>query len=124
MEFKYTILYVPDVIKTIEFYEKAFGVERKFVDKTGQYGELATGSTTLSFASHELGKKHGFNVSLPDKVNFEIAFITKNIEEDFKKATYAGAEEVSVPQEMPWGQKVGYVKDINGFLVEIASPMK
>ena len=23
----------------------------------------------------------------------------------------------------PWGQKVGYIKDINGFLVEICTPI-
>ena len=31
MKFAYTILYVPDVVRAIEFYERAFGFQRGFV---------------------------------------------------------------------------------------------
>ena len=48
--FAYTILYVRDVAATIEFYENAFGFKRKFISPDGEYGELLTGATTLSFA--------------------------------------------------------------------------
>ena len=34
------IFYVEDVPKTIEFFEKAFGLTRLFVDPTGHYGQL------------------------------------------------------------------------------------
>ena len=58
IKFAYTIFYVNDVTKTIEFYEKAFGFTRKFIADTNDYGELITGNTTLSFASIELGNKN------------------------------------------------------------------
>jgi uncharacterized glyoxalase superfamily protein PhnB len=35
----------------------------------------------------------------------------------------AGAVEVKRPTQKPWGQSVGYVRDPNGFLVEICTPM-
>ena len=35
----------------------------------------------------------------------------------------AGAVVVKEPQKKPWGQLVGYVRDNNGFLVEICAPM-
>ncbi|MEM6437045.1 MAG: hypothetical protein AAF773_24805 [Cyanobacteria bacterium P01_D01_bin.115] len=35
----------------------------------------------------------------------------------------AGAVAVKVPTAKPWGQVVGYVRDLNGCLIEIASPV-
>lgn len=56
MKFAYTIIYVPDVAASLEFFEKAFGFSRRFLHESGTYGELETGETTLSFAAHELGE--------------------------------------------------------------------
>jgi len=55
MKLGYTILYVPDVAASLDFFERAFGLQRRFLHESGTYGELETGSTTLSFAAHELG---------------------------------------------------------------------
>jgi len=54
MKFKYTILYVKSVSKTLKFYENAFGFKTKFLHEAGDYGELDTGETTLSFSSLKL----------------------------------------------------------------------
>ena len=69
IKFAYTILYVQDVGKTINFYEKAFGFERKFISPDNSYGELLVGETTLSFASVALA-----NTNLKDliQVNWQI----------------------------------------------------
>ncbi len=53
-----------------------------------------------------------------------MAFTTESIETDFKKAIDAGATEFEPLVEKPWGQKVGYVIDNNGFLIEICTPIK
>lgn len=128
MKYAYTIMYVPDVPQSIEFYEKAFGFQRKFITPENDYGELLTGETTIAFASTELGNsnfKKGFekipNAGKP--LGVELAFTTENIEADFKKAITAGATEYEPITQKPWGQKVGYVLDNNGFLIEICTPM-
>jgi len=54
MKFGYTIIYTENVVKSIEFFEKAFGFKRRLIHESG-YGELETGNTTLAFASHDLG---------------------------------------------------------------------
>jgi len=128
MKFAYTILYVEDVAKTIAFYEKAFGFKQKFITPEKDYGELISGETTISFASTDLAKsnfKDGFTLSTPSQKPFgiELAFTSKNIEQDYETAINAGAIEVSKIAEKPWGQKVAYVKDLNGFLIEICTPM-
>ena len=109
------------------FYEKAFGLKRRFIHESG-YGELETGDTKLAFANLELAKSNGVKFqSLPvdgAAPAFEIAFVTEDVEGAFKKAVSEGAVEVKKPIKKPWGQLVGYVRDLNGFLIEICSPVK
>ena len=124
----YTLFYVDDVEKSISFYKNAFGLEAGFVDKENkQYGELITGSTKLGFVQHQTAASHGFqyeHASL-DKNPFatEIGFISEDVPASFDKAIAAGAVAASKPQQKPWGQTVSYVRDLNGFLVEICSAM-
>ena len=126
MKFGYTILYVKNLEKTIAFYENAFGLKKKFIHESG-YGELETGETKLAFANLELAASNGVKFqSLPVEgaaPAFEIALVTEDVEGAFKKAITEGAVEVKKPIKKPWGQLVGYVRDLNGFLVEICSPM-
>lgn len=129
MKYAYTILYVEDVEKTIRFYEKAFGFQQKFITPEKDYGELISGETTIAFASNSLGHsnfKKGFKpLSLNEKpIGVEMAFTTETIETDFNKAIETGAIIYENVTQKPWGQKVGYLKDINGFLIEICTPIK
>lgn len=125
MQFGYTILYVDDVPKTIAFYEAAFGFARRFVHEAGDYGELDTGSTALAFSSlrlmAELGKKP--QRATAEAPSFEIAFTTADVPAAVAQAVAEGARLVQAPQQMPWGQTVAYVADINGALVELCTPM-
>jgi len=129
VKYNYSILYVADVAKTISFYESAFGFVKKFCTPENDYGELITGDTTISFASHELANSNlqaGFKKStLGDKpFGIELGFVTENVEESLKMALSAGAILVENIKVKPWGQKVAYVTDINGFLIELCSPMQ
>ena len=56
MKYQYTIIYVDDVKKTLEFYQRAFGFELKFLHEGKDYGELKTGDCILAFANHKLGE--------------------------------------------------------------------
>lgn len=129
MKYGYTIIYVENVKETIDFYSKAFGFKQKLLTPENDYGELISGETTIAFASIKLGNsnfKKGFlNTKTTEKpFGVEIAFITENIESDFKKAIEMGATEFESLIEKPWGQKVGYLRDNNGFLIEICTPIK
>jgi catechol 2,3-dioxygenase-like lactoylglutathione lyase family enzyme len=129
VKFGYTILYVEDVEKSLSFYEKAFGFSRKFITPDQDYGELITGETTLSFASKNLANqnlKEGFVQSNLESKPFgiEIGFITDEVGELVQKATSLGAVLVLEPTKKPWGQVVAYVRDLDGFLVEICTEVK
>ena len=128
IKYAYTILYVENVKVTADFYEKAFGFKCKFMTPEKDYAELLSGEITIAFASIELGisnfKKEFEKVSQSKKpFGVEMAFTTEYIESDFKRAIKEGAVEFESIVEKPWGQKVGYLGDNNGFLIEICSPI-
>ena len=121
----YTILYVADVEKTITFYIKAFGFNQKFVTPEKDYAELDTGSTTLAFASYSVAEYNGIAVTKShvsgESPAFELTFVTDDIEGAFKQAVDAGATVIKELSPKPWGQTVGYVRDPNGFLIELCT---
>lgn len=129
IKFGYTILYVEDVEKSVVFYENVFGFSRKFISPDNDYGELITGETTLSFASKTLASqnlKDGFIESKLKEKPFaiELGFITDDVGELVQKATSFGAILVTEPKQKPWGQIVAYVRDTDGFLLEICTEVQ
>jgi uncharacterized glyoxalase superfamily protein PhnB len=123
--YSYTILYVDNVEETIDFYIKAFGFTQKLITPEKDYAELETGGTTLAFAAYSVAEYNGITIAKSDKSitppAFEITFVTDDIDTAFKQAIEAGAIVVKEPASKPWGQIVGYVRDINGFLVELCT---
>ena len=122
------IFYVENVAQTIAFYEKAFGLSRSFIDETGNYGQLETGRTALGFASFELGKMNlgaafrPYTKSAP-VAGMEIAISSTTLAETIAQAIAAGAELITPAEKKPWGQTVAYMRDPNGILIEICTPM-
>lgn len=128
MQFAYTILYVPDVPAALAHYEAAFGLTRRFLHESGDYGELETGPTTLAFAALHLADGNfpgGVRPPAPtDRPSpSEIAFATPDVPAAFAQALAAGASPVAPPARKPWGQTVAYVRDLHGHLVELCTPM-
>lgn len=126
MQFAYTIIYTHNVLKSIEFFEQAFGIQRRFIVENS-YGELETGTTTLAFAAHELGADNLPNgyIKADDTLplGIEIALVSDDVGAAFDKAVAAGAQAIKAPMPKPWGQIVAYVRCPDGTLVEICSPM-
>jgi lactoylglutathione lyase len=128
MRFAYTILYVRDVLASVEFYEQAFGFDRRMVSEHADYAELATGDTVLALAANRFMEKNllgGFVANDPGAppAGFEIAFTTDDVEAAYESAIGAGARPVDEPHERPWGQRMAYVRDPDGILIELATPM-
>lgn len=124
----HVIFYVDDVVKSVEFFEKAFGLVRDFIDDTQVYAQIKTGATALAFA------KKGFITSnIADEFTWfsadqnpgmQISFSSSNVKMAYQQALENGCKEVAYLQEKPWGQTVGYVKTPDGILVELASVME
>ena len=128
MKFGYTIVYVRDVGETVGFWERAFGLKRRFVDENNVYGEMETGETTLAFASDSLGESNlpgGFRKNDPSEppAGVEIALVAEDVDGAYHAAVEAGATSEAEPRTKPWGQTVAYLRDPDGVLVEIGSEM-
>ena len=128
MKLGYTILYVDDVEASLTFFEKAFGLPRRFYHEGG-YGEVETGATALAFASHVLGASNlpeGYvsasALNLP--LGMEIALVCDDVQRAFDKAIEAGAKPLKAPMAKPWEQIVAYVQCPDGLLVELCTPVQ
>ena len=126
MKLGYVIIYVADVAATVDFYSKAFNLKLRFAHESGMYSEMETGETVLSFANEDYTPSKGeFSPNRANKksAGAELAFLTHDVEKQFKHAVNSGALAVMQPTVKPWGQTVAYVKDLNGFLIELCTPM-
>jgi lactoylglutathione lyase len=128
MRFGYTILYVRDVASSVDFYERAFQLRRRFLHESGQYAEMETGATALAFAAHDLAAANLPATLHPAGPNghapaFEVCLVTEDVEGAYERAVREGADPVTAPQTKPWGQDVAYVRDPDSVLIELASPV-
>lgn len=120
----YVILYVEDLDRAVDFYKETFGFAERF--KQESYAELDTGETTLSLALRSFVEGH-FGVSLPGAGlgTSEVGFVVDkaNVDQVYQGAVGKGATPVLPPADQPWGQRVSYVRDPDGHLLEICSPV-
>jgi uncharacterized glyoxalase superfamily protein PhnB len=126
-----TALIVQDVPATVTFYARAFGLELHYMHPSNGYAELDTrGSTLLAFLSESFLSATKLLGSLPihqnradlDPAGAMIALVTERIKQDWSRAVEAGATVVKEPEEKPWGQTVGYLRDLDGVIVELCTP--
>jgi lactoylglutathione lyase len=128
MKLGYTIVYVADVKRTAEFWERAFGLKQRSQDDHALYREMDTGAHTLAFVAHSYIREHlpgGFRAAQNDEAPppFEVALTTDDVAAALDRALAAGAHKVLAPTKKPWGQTVAYVRDLDGNLVELCTPM-
>ncbi len=88
---------------------------------------METGSTALGFASETFAQNNGVTIrpnrAVDVTAGFEICFVTDDPEKAYAHAVAEGATPVKAVEAKPWGQRVSYVRDLNGCLVEVSSPV-
>jgi lactoylglutathione lyase len=126
----YAILWVKDVDKAAEFYESAFGLSVKRKQDMGKFKwlEMKTGATTLAFAGETeiqgmFPDGYAGHDAAKRPIAAQISFVTKDVQASFAKAVAAGALAIRTPSKMPWGQTWAQLRDPNGVLISIASPL-
>jgi lactoylglutathione lyase len=124
----WVIVYVEDPVAAGAFYERTFGLRGEFAAPDGSYVQLDTGPTKLGFASYALGEKNfdggvgRANLDGPP-ANVEITLVTAEVDAAHDAALEAGCLPLAAPEDKPHGQRVAYVRDPFGTLVEIATPL-
>jgi lactoylglutathione lyase len=126
MTLGWVIVYVDEPAQAAAFYDRTFGMSVEFSSPDGDYAQLATGTTRLAFASYALGE-HNFAGGVRrapldgQPPNVELALVHEDVDTAFARALEAGCAGLSEPHDEPRGQRVGYVRDPFGTLVELAS---
>ena len=127
MKFGYAILYCADVPKTVAHYERAFRLKLSFLHDSKLYAEMSTGETILAFAANAMTETTGITIrpNSPGEspAGFEVVLVDDDVAGAYAHATANEAQPLKAPHETPWGQTIAYVRDINGCLVELASPL-
>jgi lactoylglutathione lyase len=127
MTLGWVIAYVDDPAAAAEFYARTFGLRKDFV-VPGEYAQMDTGSTKLGFATYALARSNfdgGVRQAGGDgpPPNVEIALVAEDVDAAYRLAVEAGCEPLAPPADKPQGQRVGYVRDPFGMLVELATPL-
>ncbi|KAJ8457851.1 hypothetical protein OPV22_030777 [Ensete ventricosum] len=125
--FAYTVVYVKDVARSVAFYSDAFGYRVRRLDGSHRWGELESGQTTIAFTplhQRETDERTGA-VRTParegERGPVEVCFDYADVDAAYKRAVDRGAVPVSPPEVKEWGQKVGYVRDVDGIVVRLGS---
>jgi predicted enzyme related to lactoylglutathione lyase len=123
----WTIVYVADPVAASEFYAATFGLTPEFAAPDGSYAQLDTGQTKLAFASYALAESNfpgGVARADPDRPpNVEITLVTPDVDAAAARAIEAGCTSLAEPVDKPHGQRVAFLRDPFGTLIEIGTPM-
>jgi lactoylglutathione lyase len=125
----WVVIFVPDVVAALEFYERTFGLEVEFVDAGRTFGQLRTGSTALAFATNEraageIGVPFRRGSTSEPAANVEICLVFDDPHAAYQRALAAGCLPLAEPTDKPHGQTSGFVRDPFGTLIDIASPLR
>lgn len=124
MTLGWVIVYVKAPDEAAAWYERVFGMRVEFA--VGEYAQLDTGSTKLGFAAYALGERNfpgGVRRAEGQPFNVELALVHEDVDGAFQHALDAGCEALASPTDKPQGQRVAYVRDPFGTLVELATPL-
>jgi lactoylglutathione lyase len=128
LQLGWVIAYVDEPLAASAFYERVFGLRGEFAAPDGSYAQMDTGATKLAFASYDLGLKNfagGVRRAVVQETpsNVEITLVAADVDAAFAAAVAAGCKVLAEPQDKPHGQRVAYVRDPFGTLLELATPL-
>ena len=124
----WVIVYVDEPEQAAAFYERTFGLRGEFVAPSGTYAQLDTGPTRLGFAAYKLGEGNFPGGVRPAPAegqppNVELALVAEDVDGAYARALEAGCTSLSEPTDEPQGQRVAWVRDPFGTLLELATPL-
>lgn len=124
MTLGWVIVYVDEPDEAAAFYERVFGMRVEFA--VGSYAQLDTGTTKLGFAAYSLGEKNvegGVRRVEEQPFNVELALVHVDVDGAYAHAIEQGCKALKPPEDKPQGQRVAYVRDPFGTLLELATPL-
>ena len=125
----WVIVYVDDPPAAREFYMRAFGLQGGFVAgsrhlrRARHRRDEARASPPTRWASRTSRAACGGGGGDGPPPNVEIALVAEDVDARYAHALEAGCASLAEPKDKPQGQRVAYVRDPFGTLVELATPL-
>ena len=118
-----SIRVITDQIKPlVQFYEAVTGLAATWY--TEDFAELATNSCTLAIGSTRTLALFGANVAQPAANRSAIIeFRVDDVDADYRRLTDAVGDFVQAPTTMPWGNRSLLLRDPDGNLVNLFTPV-
>ncbi len=115
---------VNDFNKAITFYKEVLELPVHIEDKENQFAELVVGNSLLALLTEATLKDMSENLKFvnPDESTFLFAVEVDNLKEIYCTLSEKGVNFIQKPKSTPWGQKVAYFRDIEGYVWEISEP--
>jgi uncharacterized glyoxalase superfamily protein PhnB len=114
----FPILLTADLPRLVAFYEAALGaiIDYRFADEEGAdaYVSLAIGAASLG-----IGRDSAASAAVGDRA--ALWFYVDDVDAAYDGMLSAGASRVAEPSDMPWGERVAQVRDIDGTLVNLGA---
>ncbi len=111
-------LTVKDTARALEFYAKALGAQELFrmpsPDGGVAHAEFMIGNTHI-YISDEAAEWHAFAMSEGAIASCLFSVMTEDCDAAYKRATAAGAESLSAPENQFWGARSAIIKDPFGY---------
>ena len=115
---------VSDFNKSLTFYKEVLELPIHIEDKDNQFAELVLGNSLIALLTDATLKDMSENLKFvnPSARSFLFAVEVNNLEETYNNLLKKGVDFIQEPKSTPWGQKVAYFKDIEGYVWEISEP--
>ena len=117
----YIILIVDDLDRALDFYTQVLGL--KLGHRSRDYAQLDTGVTRIGFNTRPaMEAVVGFALEPAQQTapGFELGFKVVDVDAAYAEILAGGATPVTPPTTRPWGQRTAYVRDPDGYLIELA----
>lgn len=116
----FPIIACTDLLRTRDFYEKAFGAVENYrfpTEGTPAYIAMKLGSSSIG-----LGDGTGLNAygerALPATGHpVDLCLYVDDLDATLATATSHGGTLVSAPADMPWGERVAWLRDPEGIML-------
>ena len=113
---------INDFDKAFDFYTNILGLSVKTVDKENKFAEVKLGELVIALLTKEtLEGMCGYeNFSTSEKPSNIFAVEVSDVKIATEQLKAKGVEFIQEPKTTPWGQKVAYFRDIEGYIWEIS----
>ncbi len=117
----YIILIVDDLDRALDFYTQVLGLT--LGHRSGDYAQLDTGLTRIGFYTRPaMAAVVGCTLEPARQTapGFELGFKVADVDAAYAEIVAGGATPLTPPTTRPWGQRTAYVRDPDGYLIELA----